>query len=141
MTDRKLPISLSDHSEFGINHGAAAIIGGIVGSSGVIGSGSTVAFGVGVGLPGLGVGLGGTTTVSSSVTGGGSSGNVSSKHAIARLKHTNSVSSISSVSSHSPRVSITYDRESTSSTFLLACHILDSCQLPNNVNGGVIVEI
>ncbi|XP_021702563.1 rap guanine nucleotide exchange factor 2 isoform X2 [Aedes aegypti] len=91
MTDRKLPISLSDHSEFGINHGAAAIIGGIVGSSGVIGSGSTVAFGVGVGLPGLGVGLGGTTTVSSSVTGGGSSGNVSSKHAIARLKHTNSL--------------------------------------------------
>lgn len=108
MTDRKLPISLSDHSEFGINHGAATIIGGGgasggVGSSGVIGSGSTVALGVvGVSLPGgLGVGIGGATTVSASLTGGGSSGNVSSKHAIARLKHTNSVSSSSSVSFHS----------------------------------------
>lgn len=98
MTDRKLPISLSDHSEFGINHGAAAIIGG----GGVIGSGSIVGLGVGVGgLSGLGgIGICEATTVAASVTGGGSSGNVSNKHAIARLKHTNSVSSFS-VSFHS----------------------------------------
>ncbi|XP_065078870.1 rap guanine nucleotide exchange factor 2 isoform X1 [Ochlerotatus camptorhynchus] len=89
MTDRKLPISLSDHSEFGINHGSAAIIGG----GGVIGSGSIVGLGVGVGgLSGLGgIGICGATTVAASVTGGGSSGNVSNKHAIARLKHTNSL--------------------------------------------------
>ncbi|XP_058818831.1 rap guanine nucleotide exchange factor 2 isoform X3 [Topomyia yanbarensis] len=88
MTDRKLPISLSDHSEFGINHGAGTIIGGGVGSGSSIG----LAVGVGsIGLPGVvGVGgLGGSSVAS--VTGGGSSGNVSNKHAIARLKHTNSL--------------------------------------------------
>ncbi|XP_058448563.1 rap guanine nucleotide exchange factor 2 isoform X2 [Malaya genurostris] len=89
MTDRKLPISLSDHSEFGINHGSGTIIGGGIGSGSSIG----LAVGVGsIGLPGGAVGVGGLGGSSvASVTGGGSSGNVSNKHAIARLKHTNSL--------------------------------------------------
>ncbi|XP_055644439.1 rap guanine nucleotide exchange factor 2 isoform X2 [Toxorhynchites rutilus septentrionalis] len=78
MTDRKLPISLSDHSEFGINHGVGTTI---------IGGASSVGFGVGVGLPGIGI----SRTLVASVPGGGSNGNVNNKHAITRLKHANSL--------------------------------------------------
>lgn len=76
---------MSDHSEFGINHGAGTIIGGGIGGA------SSVGFGVGVSLPGIG--SGGTSV--GTVPGGGSNGNVSNKHAITRLKHANSVSIIS----------------------------------------------
>ncbi|XP_055549650.1 rap guanine nucleotide exchange factor 2 isoform X2 [Wyeomyia smithii] len=84
MTDRKLPISLSDHSEFGINHGA----GGIIGAG--VGSGSSIGLTVG-GAGSLGIGGIGGSSVASVAGVGGSSGNVSSKHVIARLKHTNSL--------------------------------------------------
>ncbi|XP_055593445.1 rap guanine nucleotide exchange factor 2 isoform X2 [Uranotaenia lowii] len=110
MTDRKLPISLSDHSEFGINsHGGAA---GSVAAT-ILGGGSTVGLGLGVGglpgvipsavgpvgapsiigvVPGLGIsGSGGSISVASVTGVGGSSGNVNNKHAVARLKHTNSL--------------------------------------------------
>ncbi|KAL9706892.1 hypothetical protein quinque_010410 [Culex quinquefasciatus] len=99
MTDRKLPISLSDHSEFGINHGSAAVT--------AIGGGTSCLLGAGIGLPaaatpttvlpplppqGPGAGIGGLGVAATAVTGVVGGGNVvgGNKHAIARLKHTNS---------------------------------------------------
>lgn len=91
MTDRKLPISLSDHSEFGINHGGAASLA----IGGTASPGCLLAAGIGLPPPPpaaaavTSLGVAGVAAAAS-VTGVGN--NVGgSKHAIAaRLKHTNS---------------------------------------------------